>query len=113
MTLTQALEKAIDLLSNIRGTDVIAAQVLAGHRRESKPKILCELRQALDDAKKADVGGRRYRITLVGSEEPNGSRTITTEGGVMFAVEPKYMITYTPNAGDTLVRDHDGEIRFE
>lgn len=62
----------------------------------------------------------RYRITHVGSQEPNGSRVITThemcgtldiEGN--FSVTPEQLAAYTPNAGDTLIRDDDGNIRFE
>lgn len=61
---------------------------------------------------------RRYLITLVGSEEPNGSRIITTEAEngqeVLFAVEYKYLRDYVPNKGDTLLRDDDdGSITFE
>lgn len=62
----------------------------------------------------------RYRITLVGSEEPGGSRLITCKsnvphvGDLLFSVEPKYLKEYVPNAGDTLVRRHrDGRIWFE
>ncbi len=63
---------------------------------------------------------RRYKITLVGSEEPNGSRIITTPplspgfGDILFSVSPEDLKDYVPNAGDTLVRDVDsGDIRFE
>lgn len=61
---------------------------------------------------------RRYLITLVGTEEPNGCRTITTKADdlsfpVLFAVGPETLRAYTPNAGDTLVRDVGGNIRFE
>lgn len=63
---------------------------------------------------------RKYKITLVGSEEPNGSRTISTKADppcfadILFAVDEKYLADYVPNAGDTLIRDDSsGSISFE
>lgn len=61
---------------------------------------------------------RRYLITLVGSEEPNGSRTITTEGDadtgpILFAVGHTDLKDYVPNPGDALIRYADGRIWFE
>ena len=59
----------------------------------------------------------RYPITLVGSEEPNGSRLITTKDSrdieVLFSVAHEDLKAYVPNAGDTLVQDEDLNVTFE
>jgi hypothetical protein len=63
---------------------------------------------------------RPYKIILVGSEEPNGSRLATCKspisatGDILFCVGPECLKDYIPNAGDTLIRDDaTGAISFD